>query len=258
MLTAPSVGMCQLPPRLEIFGVGGLRLGDYWKSKGGPETHYGLGAELSQLLCFPWYVRGTSLTVPMRHEILWCTGPNSSGGHGSVGFNEEVQVRGDLETLSFFVGGAVPERSRSRSDPTHDTIGQTYPRRRGTVIRDPRRSDRKVQFVDAETACSDGVEPLPVVLSPRRHNGQKFCDVPGACDPLLVARAPPSVFRLRDRWRGTVTVRGFFYDSHVAACGLDGCHGYIVRREALASVPGEDDTGNVNIRYSLLSWCPGR
>ncbi len=32
----------QLPPRLEITGVGGLRLADYWKSKGGPEAYYGL------------------------------------------------------------------------------------------------------------------------------------------------------------------------------------------------------------------------
>ncbi|SRR6266404_7087580 len=32
----------QLAPRLEIFGVGGLRLADYWKSKGGPEAYYGL------------------------------------------------------------------------------------------------------------------------------------------------------------------------------------------------------------------------
>jgi len=144
---------------------------------------------------------------------LWGTGPNSAGGHASDVFNKEVQVRGvtwGFKTLGFFVGGAVPERSRSRSDPTHDAIGQTYPRRRGTVIRDPRRSDRKVQFVDAETARSDGVEPLPVRLSPRRHNGQNFRDVAGACDPLLVGRAPPLVFRLRDRWRGIVVVRGFF------------------------------------------------
>jgi hypothetical protein len=32
----------QLPPRLEIFGIGGIRLADYWKSKGGPEAYYGL------------------------------------------------------------------------------------------------------------------------------------------------------------------------------------------------------------------------
>lgn len=32
----------QLPPRLEIIGVGGLLLEDYWKSKGGPEAYYGL------------------------------------------------------------------------------------------------------------------------------------------------------------------------------------------------------------------------
>ena len=161
-----------------------------------------------------------------------------------------------FKTLRFFVGGAVPERSRSRSDPTHNTIGQTYPRRRGTVIRDPRRSDRKVQFVDAETARSDGVEPLSVVLSPRRHNGQNFRDVPKACHPFLVARAPPSVFRLRDRWRGTVAVRDS--SSHVAAGGLDGRHGHIVWREVLVSVPGDGDTGIVNMRYSLLSWCPSR
>ena len=32
----------QTAPRLEIIGVGGLRLADYWESKGGPEAYYGL------------------------------------------------------------------------------------------------------------------------------------------------------------------------------------------------------------------------
>jgi len=115
-----------------------------------------------------------------------------------------------LKNLSPFVGWAVPERARLCSDPTHDTISQTYPQGQGTDIRGPRRNERKVQFVDAETARSDDVEPLPVGLSPRRHNGQNFRDVARTCDPLLVARPPPSVFRLRDRWRGTVAVRGSF------------------------------------------------
>jgi len=71
--------MWQLPPRVEIFAVSGLRLGDYWKSKGGPEAYYGLGVELSQQLYDSWYVRSTSLAVSMRHELLWGTGPNSTG-----------------------------------------------------------------------------------------------------------------------------------------------------------------------------------
>jgi len=37
-----GTGFSLLPPRLEIFGVGGLRLADYWKSKGGPEAYYGI------------------------------------------------------------------------------------------------------------------------------------------------------------------------------------------------------------------------
>ena len=37
-----SVFSRQLPPRLEIVGTGGLRLADYWESKGGPEAYYGL------------------------------------------------------------------------------------------------------------------------------------------------------------------------------------------------------------------------
>jgi cation diffusion facilitator CzcD-associated flavoprotein CzcO len=36
------LGVRQLPPRLEIFGVGNIRLADYWKSKGGPEAYHGL------------------------------------------------------------------------------------------------------------------------------------------------------------------------------------------------------------------------
>ena len=162
-------------PRLEIFGVGGPRLGDYQKSKGGPEAYYGLGVELSQQFYDSWYVRSIILAVPTRHELLWGTGPNSAGGHASVVLNEEVQVcdvTWGLKTLGFFVDRAVPERVLSRLDPTNDAIGQSYPQGRGTVIRGPRRSKREVRFVDAETARSDGVEPLPVVLSPRRHNGQ--------------------------------------------------------------------------------------
>ena len=64
----------------------------------------------------------------------------------------------------------------------HDAIDQIYPRGRRTVVRGPRRSEHKVQFVDVETACSDGVEPLPVVLSPRERDRQ---EISGACEPLL-------------------------------------------------------------------------
>jgi len=191
----------------------------------------------------------------MRHELFvghrakqrrWtCVGRLQRGSAGAWG----------SKPLNF-VG--VPERSaRSRLDPTHDAIAQTCPQGRGTIIRGPRRSERKVQFVVAETAHSDGVEPLPVVLPTRQHDGQKFRDVPGARDPFLVARAPPSVFGLRDRWRGTVAVRAEVEgvsSSHVAARGLDGRRGYTVRREGLASVLGEGDAVAVNIQYSLLSW----
>ena len=157
------------------------------------------------------------------------------------------------------MGGAVPERARSRSDPTHDAIGQTFPQGQGTVIRGPPRSERNVQFMDTKTARSEGVEPLPVALSPRQHDGQQFRDVPGACDPLLVARAARSVFRLRDHWRGRVAARAEVEgdsSSRVAARGLDDRRGHIVRREALASVLG--DAVAVNIPYSHPSWRPGR
>jgi hypothetical protein len=50
------------------------------------------------------------------------------------------------------------------SDPIHHAVGQTYPRGRGAVIRCPRRGEREVQFVDAETAGSDSVEFLQLVL----------------------------------------------------------------------------------------------
>ena len=116
----------------------------------------------------------------MRHELLWGTGPNSAGGHASVVFNEEVQVRGvtwGFKTLGFFVGGAVPERARRVQIQHTMRLVKPIFEGRGTVIRGPRRSERKVQFVDAEMARSDGVEPLPIVLSPRRHNGQNFRDV---------------------------------------------------------------------------------
>ena len=58
----------------------------------------------------------------------------------------------------------------------------------------------------------------------------------GACDPLLVARAPPSVFRLGGRWWGRVAARaGVKGDSssHVAARGPDGRRVHIVWREAM-------------------------
>ena len=75
----------------------------------------------------------------------------------------------------------VRRRKSKVYEPAHDAIGQIYPRGRlgRTVVRGPRRSERKVQFVDAEPAGSDGAEPLPVVLSPREHDGQELRDVPG-------------------------------------------------------------------------------
>ena len=178
----------------------------------------------------------------MRHEHLlghrakqlrWtCVGHLQRGSAGAWWF----------QTLGFFhVLGCVPEK-RSHSDRPHDTTDQAYPQGRGTVVRGPRRSERKVQFVGADTARSDGVESLPVVLSPRQHDGQELRDVSGARGPLLVARAPPSVFGVPDRWWGTVAARAEVEGdsaSHVGARGLDGRRGYVVRREGLASVLGE-------------------
>ena len=116
-------GVCDSsPPRLEIFGVGSLRLGDYWKSKGGPKAYYGLGAELFQLLYVPWYIRSTSLAVSMRHDFLWGTGPNSAGGHASIVFNEEVQVRDvtwGLQTLGFYSSIGLFLRERARVQIQH-------------------------------------------------------------------------------------------------------------------------------------------
>jgi hypothetical protein len=82
-------------------------------------------------------------------------GPNTAGGHASVLFNEEVQVRRTQSSLS--------RRTRHLvrvSDPAHDAIDQTYPHGCGAVIRGVRRGELKIQLVDAETAGRDGVEFL--------------------------------------------------------------------------------------------------
>jgi cation diffusion facilitator CzcD-associated flavoprotein CzcO len=81
----------QLPPRLEVIGVGGVRLDDYWKSKGGPEAYYGLAVPN-----FPNYFMLLGTFRRAWHNVYpltWVLGPNSAGGHASVIFIEEVQVR---------------------------------------------------------------------------------------------------------------------------------------------------------------------
>ena len=50
---------------LEVFGVGGLRLADYWESKGAPEAYYGLAVPN-----FPNYFMflGTSARAVSRYH----------------------------------------------------------------------------------------------------------------------------------------------------------------------------------------------
>jgi len=83
-----GTGFTMLPPRLEIFGVGGLQLGDYWKSKGGPEAYYGFA-------------------VPNFPNYFMFLGPNSAGGHASVVFNEEVQIQHTIQLLKPVLKGEV-------------------------------------------------------------------------------------------------------------------------------------------------------
>ncbi|KAI0256955.1 hypothetical protein BJV78DRAFT_1168189 [Lactifluus subvellereus] len=83
-----GTGYSLLPPRLEIFGVGGIRLADYWKSKGGPEAYYGLA-------------------VPNFPNYFMLLGPNSAGGHASVLFVEEVQIQHTMELIKPILEGKV-------------------------------------------------------------------------------------------------------------------------------------------------------
>ncbi|KAH9035524.1 hypothetical protein EDB85DRAFT_1943840 [Lactarius pseudohatsudake] len=83
-----GTGFSLLPPRLEIIGVGGLRLADYWKSKGGPEAYYGLA-------------------VPNFPNYFMLLGPNSAGGHASVIFIEEVQIQHTMQLIKPILAGKV-------------------------------------------------------------------------------------------------------------------------------------------------------
>jgi len=83
-----GTGFSLLPPRLEIFGIGGVRLGDYWKSKGGPEAYYGLA-------------------VPNFPNHFMLLGPNTAGGHASVIFNEEVQIQHAMQLIKPILAGEV-------------------------------------------------------------------------------------------------------------------------------------------------------
>ncbi|KAH9998112.1 hypothetical protein BJV74DRAFT_877223 [Russula compacta] len=83
-----ATGFSLLPPRLEILGIGGLGLTDYWKSKGGPEAYYGLA-------------------VPNFPNYFMFLGPNSAGGHASVLFIEEVQIHHTMELIKPILAGAV-------------------------------------------------------------------------------------------------------------------------------------------------------
>ncbi|KAI9508293.1 hypothetical protein F5148DRAFT_1275811 [Russula earlei] len=83
-----GTGFSLLPPRLEIFGIGGVRLSDYWESKGGPEAYYGLA-------------------VPSFPNFFMLLGPNSAGGHASVIFNEEVQIQHAMQLIRPILEGEV-------------------------------------------------------------------------------------------------------------------------------------------------------
>lgn len=83
-----GTGFSLMPPRLEIIGVGGLRLADYWKSKGGPEAYYGLA-------------------VPNFPNYFMLLGPNSAGGHASVIFIEEVQIQHTMQLIKPILAGKV-------------------------------------------------------------------------------------------------------------------------------------------------------
>lgn len=89
----------QLPPRLEVFGTGGLRLLDYWKSKDGPEAYYGIAVPNFPNF-FMFLGMFAVLVLETDLKLLWGTGPNTAGGHASVLFNEEVQVRQTESSLS--------------------------------------------------------------------------------------------------------------------------------------------------------------
>lgn len=83
-----ATGFSLLPPRLEVIGVGGVRLDDYWKSKGGPEAYYGLA-------------------VPNFPNYFMLLGPNSAGGHASVIFMEEVQIQHAMQLIKPILAGTV-------------------------------------------------------------------------------------------------------------------------------------------------------
>jgi len=83
-----GTGFSLLDDRLEVFGVGGLPLADYWESKGGPEAYYGLA-------------------VPNFPNYFMFLGPNSGGGHASVFFNEEVQIQHTMQLVKPILTGAV-------------------------------------------------------------------------------------------------------------------------------------------------------
>jgi len=83
-----GTGFSLLPPRLEILGIGGVRLSDYWKSKGGPEAYYGLA-------------------VPNFPNFFMFLGPNTAGGHASVIFNEEVQIQHAMQLIKPILAGEV-------------------------------------------------------------------------------------------------------------------------------------------------------
>jgi len=87
---------------MEILGTGGLRLLDYWKSKDGPEAYYGIAVPnfpnffmiLGMSRCWSGGTHKADLTRTVG------AGPNTAGGHASVLFNEEVQVRQTQSSLS--------------------------------------------------------------------------------------------------------------------------------------------------------------
>lgn len=170
--------------------------------------------------------------VPMRDILTRAVGagPNTAGGHASVLFNEEVQVRRTPELV--VSSYASRHLVRACLDPAHDAIDQTYPHGRGAVIRGARRGELEIQLVVAEAAGGDGVEFLQLVLSPRERQGQNLCDVPRACESILVAGAAATLFGLRDRWRGTVAACGEAVGEHLdspeIAWGLD-CGGECMR-----------------------------
>jgi len=83
-----GTGFSLLPDRLEIVGNGGIRLTDYWESKGGPEAYYGLA-------------------VPNFPNFFMFLGPNSAGGHASVIFVEEVQIQHTMQLIKPILAGAV-------------------------------------------------------------------------------------------------------------------------------------------------------